>query len=523
MNSPSDAFVDLGSLLTIDVGSELRKLSAAQLEGPWQIPAEIARRALRNGAKSVHVRTRRSGVEVVDDGAPISSEILRATAALLQPRSSNEVRHAALTTLEQLGGLALLAVAGLEHKTLHVEVETPGETLVLRADDKGSTITRKPGTAGGRNTVRVSSPALDRKQIQHWLTSVGRFDGGRILLDGAPLASGWDDALVHGPLEAPTPGRIGIPTQGETAHVWLLEHGIVTGHLTVPDSPIFEAAIELGSEATDLSAARLREATMPHIPHIVAGAVRLACAFGPHAVTLSPTQRARFSRLLLGAARRRMELERVVKVPIFRVVDGEHRRLASLLELRSAAMDGPGGAHLLPALYPSQDPGGFALGERLTLIADATERSGLAEVLGLRFRPPNPRERGRSVRARAKLWSESLAHLASRLRHPFGARVADRSTYTAAELGFLDAMQLQLDAGLDAPRLLQLCEGAGPARIGGRGRDTLLLPRHNASVRAAVAAVALDPSWAYPAALALLRGHGLPSLAGRNEWRRSLG
>lgn len=523
MTSPSDAFVDLGALLTIDVGSELRKLSAAQLEGPWQIPAEIARRALRTGARSVQVRTRRGGVDVVDDGAPISSDVLRATAALLQPKSSNEVRHAALTTLENLGGLALLAVAGLEHKKLHVEVETATEALVLRADDKGASLSRKPATGTRRNTVRVSSPALDRRQIQHWLLSVGRFDGGRILLDGSPLTSGWKESFVHGPLGAPTPGRIGIPREGETAHVWLLEHGIVTGHLTVPDAPIFEAAIEMGSEATDLNAARLREATMPHIPHIVAGAVRLACAFGLRADTLSASHRARFSRLLLGAARRRMELERVVQVPIFRVLDGEQRRLASLLELRNAASNGPGGAQILPALYPSQDPGAFALGDRLTLIADATERSGLAEVLNLRFRPPNPRERGRSARARAKQWSESLAQLAARLRHPLGAREANPSTHTPAELGFLEALQRQLDAGPGAPARLQLCEGAGPVRMGGRGRGTLLLPRRNPSVRAAVAAIAADSSWAYPAALALLHGQGLPSLAARNDWRRTLG
>lgn len=517
----SNDAIDLDALLTIDVGSELRKLSSAQLQGPWQIPAEIARRGLRGRATTVEIRTRRGSIEVTDDGAPISTTILQATASLLQSGASNEVRHAALTTLEHAGGLALLAVCGLSKKTLVVEVETPDAHFVLRANDRRSSLERKPPTGRSRNTVRVDSPALDRRQVQTWLRSVARFDGGRIRLDGDPIPSTWSETLAHCPLGAPTPGRIGLPYEGETAHVWLLEHGVITGHLTVPDSPVFEAAIEMGSEATDLNAARLREATMPHIAHIAAGAVRLACAFGPRAPTLDPNQRGRLARLLLNAARRRIELEKVVQVPVFRVIDRGENRLASLLELRRATSDASEG-HTLPALYPTQDPVGFALGDRLTLIADATERSGLAEVLNSRFRPPNPRELGRSARARAKHLGETVARAAARLRHPFGPRVVPKASFSADEHRLMQAVRAQLNEGRGAPSEVTLCEGSGPVRTtGGAEHSTLLLPRKNEAVRAAMAAVASDPSWAYPAALALLQGEGLPALRGRNAWREA--
>ncbi|MBV1861815.1 MAG: hypothetical protein KUG77_25570, partial [Nannocystaceae bacterium] len=59
--------IDLDALLTIDVGSELRKLSSAQLQGPWQIPAEIARRGLRGRATKIEIRTRRNSIDVTDD------------------------------------------------------------------------------------------------------------------------------------------------------------------------------------------------------------------------------------------------------------------------------------------------------------------------------------------------------------------------------------------------------------------------------------------------------------------------
>lgn len=515
--SRNDA-IDLDALLTIDVGSELRKLSSAQLQGPWQIPAEIARRGLRGGATTVEIRTRRGSVDVTDNGAPISATVLQATASLLQSRASNESRHAALTTLEHAGGLALLAVCGLAKKTLLVEVETAQAHFVLRADDRRSSLERKAPTGRIRNTVRVDSPALDRRQVRAWLQSVARYDGGRIRLDGNPIPSAWAETLAHGPLSTPTPGRVGLPYEGETAHVWILEHGIITGHLTVPDSPVFEAAVEMGSEATDLSAARVREATMPHIAHIVGGAVRLACAFGSHAPTLDPTQRARFARLLLSAARRRIELEKIVQVPVFRVIDRGEHRLASLLELRRATADASEG-HTLPALYPTQDPAGFALGERLTLVADATERSGLAEVLNSRFRPPNPRERGRSAVATAKQWGEAAVRMAARVRHPFGARAVAEAALSADEHRLVEALRAQLNGGRGTPTEVTLCEGSGPVRTTGTESSTLLLPRRNEVVRAAMAAVASDPSWAYPAALALLQGEGLPALRGRNAWR----
>ena len=50
--------IDVSGLLTIDVASELRKLSQAQLQGPWQLPAELVRRALRDGAGHIDVARR---------------------------------------------------------------------------------------------------------------------------------------------------------------------------------------------------------------------------------------------------------------------------------------------------------------------------------------------------------------------------------------------------------------------------------------------------------------------------------
>ena len=67
---------DVGSLLSIDVESELRKLTAAQLQGAWELPAELVRNAVRRKAKRVVVRLDRNFVRVTDDGISHSDATL---------------------------------------------------------------------------------------------------------------------------------------------------------------------------------------------------------------------------------------------------------------------------------------------------------------------------------------------------------------------------------------------------------------------------------------------------------------
>ena len=57
-----------------------------------------------------------------------------------------------------------------------------------------------------------------------------------------------------------------------------------------------------------------------------------------------------------------------------------------------------------------------------------------------------------------------------------------------------------------------------PVRRVGAGPDKLLLPRESPLVRSAVAAVAHDAGWVYPALLALLEGRDFPARA-RRRWR----
>src|SRR5690606_12682367 len=108
------------------------------------------------------------------------------------------------------------------------------------------------GFAGRTTEIVLECGAIDRGRAVDWLTKAGRFADVPVVIDGKPIRGGFDRVVTQAPLRAPLVGRVAIPLDGDGAHVWLLEHGLISGHLTIPDAPPFEAAVELGRASTEL-------------------------------------------------------------------------------------------------------------------------------------------------------------------------------------------------------------------------------------------------------------------------------
>jgi hypothetical protein len=519
-----DDTIDVRALLTIDVDSELRKLSGAQLQGPWQIPAEAVRRALRSGAKEVDVRLGRHQACIEDDGDGIPDEVLRGMTILLDRRRSPEERHTALTELEASGELVLLAIAGLPLRALRIQSTHLGRRWTLQLDrGRPPQLTDGDRDVGRGCTITLVCNELDRRQCAGWLVDAARFARAVVRVDGEQVSSGFERALATANLRPPLRGRVALLADGETAHAWLLEHGLVTGHVTLPDAPPLEAAIELGSDATDLSAARLRDAFSAQASTLVDQSVGLLVDLGRRGSLRSETVRARVARLVLQAARKRLRLEEVVTVAAFRVIENGRTSLTDLVTLRRATQRDPSGARVLPALYPSQKPEHFALGTSPVLIADPVERSRLAELLNVRFRPPDPRRSSRSLVAAVRRglgrWSRGFTRALELVRHPIRPRpVADEALHPE-EQALLSALRTSLS---DTVEHIAICWGKGPIRTLGGPRPRLLLPRDNPVVRSAVAAHARAPGWLYPVALTVLDGRCLPPPSLREQWLRDL-
>jgi hypothetical protein len=520
---PDDRVIDVSNLLTIDVESELRKLTQAQLQGPWQLPAELIRRALRGGATLVDLQIQRTRITAEDDGLGVSRATLEHLAALLDPQRDQADRHAALAELERVGALSLLAIAGLGASSL--EIVTPGQT----PEEPGWTLRWRSGaaqpeqgwvrryTAPGpeKTRVEVRGAKLDRSRARRWVEHVARFTRAAIMLDGRDVATGFEDSLSVNELREPLSGRISIPREGEVARLWLLLDGVLTAHLTIPDAPCFEAVVETRRLAPSGStAANLRDVIAPHVDLILEQCIEHLIALGERGPGLPVATRTRVSQLLLQAARRRVHAGTIARLPLFHGVEMDGaQRFFDLLSLRQSVVE-EAGERVLSALFPDQDPEVFTSQGRI-FILDERERSLLGELLDLQFRPPQRRElRSSTWRRFGQALRSGLAFRGADLRFALGEIFGGRrvelseSEMTEAERTCIAALRLHAEE-----REICLCEGTGPVRSSAR---RLVLPRGSTAVEACVQVVSRDPSWAYPALLALLDGRDYPKRARRN-------
>jgi hypothetical protein len=464
--------VNAEELLTIDTEAELtRKLGAAWTDTPWQVPAELVRRAFACGAGRVEVELGRGRLVVRDDGHGLAPERRSALRRVLDASLSTSERHAALAALETEP--ELLAIAALQPREV--------------AFDEGD---------GGGTVLHISGISLEVEQARRYLEQATRFADGEVVVDGERLASGFPDAIAEAFLESPLRGRVAITPDADVAHLWLLSSGVVSSHVTLPRAPAFEAAVEMTALTQSRTPAALREALEPHHRTVVDRAVQLMLETMERASSLDEAARRTVRAQLLIAARtgwRRSEVFRVPLLPAVLGPAGDQRRVLNLLDL--------GHDRTLPYLEPGEDPHRFRLPEGPVLEIGADERGRLAHLLHMRFRPVEDRQVPPAWRLRARRtvlgMSSALKAAASRMRDSGGGDPLPGTALSIDEREFLRALRPALAPG--APEVAFTDGSGAPHREG----DALRLPRCNPEVAAAVRIVARDPRWAYVAALSL--------------------
>ncbi len=499
---PAPPGLDIQGLLTIDVAAELRKLSLAQLQGPWQLPAELVRRAIRTGATQIGVSFTRDRVVISDDGPGLDPSLVQWTAIVVDRKRSAEERHLALTTLERAGELGLLALAGLEplrEVAIHTIFGNQHHVLAYQAGQPASVEVGRATRAAGTQII-VRAGGLDRRRAARWIADVARFAPVAVVVDGRAIPDGMADSLLQAPLQAPLRGRLALLLEGDTAHACLLANGLVSAHLSIPDAPCFEAAVELASVQGELSPARLRDAIARNLPALIDQAVALIVAGAAQAADWPHARRARLAHLTLQAARRKLRPEEIERAAVFQQVGTGGPALVDLATLRRAATTGPGGPGTLLALDPGERPERYAVGLDPVLIADDAERSLLAEVLGVRFRTPNRQEAAHTPRALVRRLLRGgrrlLAQGLGLLLHPSRRPALPDHVLSARERAFLTALREHLrDNPVPGVEAVALCPGGGPLRRPHGTPPLLHLPRDNATVSACLRAFSSDPRW----------------------------
>ncbi len=528
--------LDIGELLTIDVDAELRKLATAQLQGPWQIPAELVRRSVAAGASQIDVRFGRHRVRIDDNGAALSEPHVRALAHLLDPQAAATLRHRALLDLESVGAVALLALAGISLTSLSLSC-TGGERAPLHLEvRRGKPPKFRVGRPSGGDEpaltrIEIIAEGLEIKRARQWLEEATRFVGNSLTIDGKAGPDGFDDYLVGAAIdvklgETSLKGRIWIPPTNDTPRLWILQHGVVATHHGLTKSPTFEVTLEVGAIAPPrATAADLRNLVAPTLSTLAKEAVRLLLAAGERMPAMGLAAQSRLLRLLLEAARlglARPEIRRAPLIPclVARDTPAVWRSIATL----EAEGADTGRQPMIPALYPSQSTDDVIIGAVPIALLESSARSAITELFGLRFGPP-PRLLGRVdggdrlARLRERI-ADIAGGFATVLGLGAGRPLADNEL-SRAELYLLEQLRAVIpNANPEAPQEILFCRGRGRIRRPRGKTPRLLLPRDNADVRASVRAVADDAAWIYPACVVLLGGRSMPSLDARMTWLR---
>ncbi len=565
------------SLLRIDFDAAIDKLASSQLQGTWQLPAELARLAIASGARSVEFDVEPRHLSMTAPGARWDQRTIADFASVLDRRLEAADRHRAMVDLEERGAFVLSAIASTSLRS--VELTLGGERgLMLALTTAGDLAVRLPssrtssgsplsgGTASNAKDSAFGQPdiqltveglAIEAERAAVWLRRAGRFSPIPISIDGVRIPHGFHAPLIEKRLEVrskvagddlrpapPLETMLAIPRSGSAPRLWLLRYGMIATHATVPGYPAFEAAIEMaalgepGSRAPRVTGAALRERLGPYLESLVDDATGLMIELGERAVppeggqrsdvpegdgstiALPEQVRARIARLLLRSALKRRRVSEVSGVRIFPLLEAEGKRLVSIDLVGRLVRVEEGGVCALDAVLPEEDSRRYAVTGRGALVISQGERALLGELLSVVFSRPPARARQGLKRRLFERVARRLPQL-FRLR-PFGATLVTRgapiddSELSVAERGLLSG----LGAAEGSVAGAEFRSGHGKVRRDGEGK--LLLPRDNAVITACVRAVERDSAWLYPAAVALSGGRELPDPELRRGWYLNL-
>lgn len=475
-------------LLGIDVSAEVATLCGTQLQGPWQVPAELVRLAVARSAASVEIDRAGGGFRLRCDGTLADHDELRDLALVFDSKARRRQRQEAISRVEAAGLSALLWAAGLPGARLQLNARTEGWSGRIEVR-RGRFVLESNGTRAGApsTTLRWGCRSLGARRAVAWLRTALRFVPIPVSVCGRPVERGFPGALYRMQILDPLPGELAVTASGETPSLWLLEHGVLSTRAVVPGYPAFSAAVEMsGRGAAEWNADELRAATNPHLAALIGEAGRMLLLLVDRLPSVEEPVRRRLTTLLLGFASLGLRRDEIVASPLVKVRDGSAERMASPTEIARQAVRRGG---VISALEPGQVDAPSRDG--LIVRATTEERSQLAELMNIRFESlEHGHDSGRVCpRIRA-----ALSRGRRSARGLFAPPALASHHLTGRENRLLEAAAT---AGVE----LALCDGATELRTRG---STALVGRRRGEVEAAATVAADGEDWLYPALLAVV-------------------
>jgi len=473
-------------LLAIDVAAEVATLCGAQIQGPWQVPAELVRLANARGVARVEIDRVRGGFSFRFDGALADPEELSDLSRVFDVEAPRMRRQAAIARVEAAGLSALLWATGLPGARLSLVVQNGGGSS--RMEVRGARVALgidEAGTGPPLTTLTWRCRGLGSRRAIAWLRTALRFIPIPVEICNRPIERGFPDGLYRMRITDPLPGELALTSSGDAPTLWLLEHGVLSARAVVPGFPAFSAAVEMSGRASSGSSADdLRAAANPFLEGLIDEAVRMMLLLVDRLPSVDEAIRSRLTILLLRSAALGRRREQVLGSPVVCVREASRRRMEAPAAVAARAADLGG--------VVAVDPGTGDESELEDLVIEATteERSLLTELLAIRIEDPGG---GRRTLRFGPAVVNALDRGWRRVRSLWGPRALAPGQLTADELRLVESAAA---AGVD----LAVCNGAGRPR---RRRSMCLVGRDRPEVRAAVIAMRSGDPWLYPALLAV--------------------
>jgi hypothetical protein len=474
-------------LFAIDVAAEVATLCGAQIQGPWQVPAELVRLANARGVARVEIDRVRGGLSFRCDGALADPEELSDVFRVFDVEAPRMRRQAAIARVEAAGLSALLWATGLPGARLSLVVRTGGGTS--RMEVRGARVALEidgAETGPPLTTLTWRCRGVGSRRAIAWMRTALRFVPFPVEICNRPIERGFPDGLYRMRITDPLPGELALTSSGDAPTLWLLEHGVLSARAVVPGFPAFSAAVEMSGEApVGSSADDLRAAANPHLEGLLDEAVRMMLLLVDRLPSVDEAVRSRLTTLLLRSAALGRRREQVLGSPIVRVREGSRRRMESPSAVAARVAD-------LGGVVLAVEPGTGEESELEDLVIEATteQRSLLTELLDIGIEGPDG---GRRTLRPGPAVVNALDRGWRRLRSLWGPRALDRGQLTQDELRLVESAAA---AGVD----LAMCDGAGRPR---RCRSACLVSRDRPEVRAAAITMRSGDPWLYPALLAV--------------------
>lgn len=472
-------------ILAIDIDAALRKLTEKRFKNRDEPALALIRFVAAASPSAIFVTLKKKQFVLETTSGDFSTELFTWLQILFDPRRKKSERSQTLSLLENRGGLDMLAAFSGKPKLVEFTFSS----------DSGATCVR---FAPGRKPLRITADLSDRsfRMVVHRgmpgladpeiLAEKCRFADIPIFVNEKRVSHGVkvEGSLIRQQLPGtPVEGVIGIPKEGDLSHILLLDNGVISDDLYMPNlrGIVFKAVVFRKRSDFLEFYPMLRQAAKRLLPHLATGYGSLGNSRASQAETR-----------LFDRYEVTNEKSLVTGVTAFKTAKGARIDLPAIERALKK--------ETIYAVEEGKALQNFAVSNRNVLVLSRRQRRFLDAVLDQPLRTPPShisvglRSRGLWVRLR-DLWKDAAER----------SKFVDSSAWTDVERHFIGLLR-EATSGRAVGFSMSFGRRLAVFRLREDGTKCFLVPRNHPAVLEMMERVSSDPQYLSPALSLLTDG-----------------